>query len=603
MTLAYTSAAQRLDAARQAYGQGRPEDAARLLDAVLRSDPRSAPGHYLMGLCLMAMGDLAGAEGALKASLSIDRKRPVVMAALGEALKRAGRRAEAEKVFRQALAVDRRCVPAVIGMAELLLGLGRPADALQLTTPLVAGADTPTSVLGLHAEALKQLGRLDEALEVARRSVAAGNAFAELEVAGLLREQGLYEEAEASARRALETIGEHPTVLTVHGRTLQDLGRYDEAEADYRNALTRSALDPLAHQSLAELLWARTADPERAATPLDSVLRQRPTPQLLALRAKLYTRAGQPDQAFAMLSEALRHLPDDPLLNAAAATAAVFAGEVEAGLACAERANELVPGVPRIEALLAETCLAAGRPERAASLAEGLIEERPEDQQHWALLAVAWRMMGDPRYREMYDYDTMVQAFTLPTPEGWPSLDAFLADLARTLDAMHAMRGDPLDQSLRNGVQTEQNLALSSDPVLRAFFKAVDQPIAEYVRRIGKGRDILRSRNTGRHRVKTAWSVRLNPEGFHADHLHPDGWISSAFYVSLPKSMGDEASHEGWIKFGEPGTPTTPKLGPEHFVRPEPGRLVLFPSYMWHGTVPFHGEDARLTMAFDIVPG
>ena len=32
------------------------------------------------------------------------------------------------------------------------------------------------------------------------------------------------------------------------------------------------------------------------------------------------------------------------------------------------------------------------------------------------------------------------------------------------------------------------------------------------------------------------------------------------------------------------------------------GRLVLFPSYMWHGTVPFHDAASRTTIAFDAVP-
>jgi hypothetical protein len=37
-------------------------------------------------------------------------------------------------------------------------------------------------------------------------------------------------------------------------------------------------------------------------------------------------------------------------------------------------------------------------------------------------------------------------------------------------------------------------------------------------------------------------------------------------------------------------------------VQPVPGRLVLFPSYMWHGTIPFHATTARTTIAFDAVP-
>ena len=45
--------------------------------------------------------------------------------------------------------------------------------------------------------------------------------------------------------------------------------------------------------------------------------------------------------------------------------------------------------------------------------------------------------------------------------------------------------------------------------------------------------------------------------------------------------------------------PTSPNLPAQHFVKPVPGKLVLFPSYMWHGTVPFTGEDPRLAIAFD----
>jgi hypothetical protein len=60
--------------------------------------------------------------------------------------------------------------------------------------------------------------------------------------------------------------------------------------------------------------------------------------------------------------------------------------------------------------------------------------------------------------------------------------------------------------------------------------------------------------------------------------------------------------HEGWIQFGEPGAPTRPALGPEHRLEPQAGHLVLFPSYMWHGALPFSGTETRLTFAFDAVP-
>ena len=59
---------------------------------------------------------------------------------------------------------------------------------------------------------------------------------------------------------------------------------------------------------------------------------------------------------------------------------------------------------------------------------------------------------------------------------------------------------------------------------------------------------------------------------------------------------------EGWLALGRPGVPTAPRLAPLRHVRPAAGQLVLFPSYLWHGTEPFGGGAARLTVAFDLLP-
>lgn len=41
---------------------------------------------------------------------------------------------------------------------------------------------------------------------------------------------------------------------------------------------------------------------------------------------------------------------------------------------------------------------------------------------------------------------------------------------------------------------------------------------------------------------------------------------------------------------------------PRRVIRPKPGYLALFPSYMWHGTVPFSDTEPRMTSAFDMLP-
>ena len=93
--------------------------------------------------------------------------------------------------------------------------------------------------------------------------------------------------------------------------------------------------------------------------------------------------------------------------------------------------------------------------------------------------------------------------------------------------------------------------------------------------------------------------MKLASAGFHTNHIHSQGWISSALYVSLPDDLRER---EGSIQFGVPPVEMGLALAPRRVVAPEVGVLLLFPSYMWHGTIPFTSTQPRLTVAFDLVP-
>ena len=95
--------------------------------------------------------------------------------------------------------------------------------------------------------------------------------------------------------------------------------------------------------------------------------------------------------------------------------------------------------------------------------------------------------------------------------------------------------------------------------------------------------------------------MRLRSGGRHSNHVHPMGWISSALYVALPTKSADEPDDAGWLTLGEPDARLGIDLPPWRKVEPRPARLVLFPSTMWHGTVPFQ-DGERLTVAFDVAP-
>ena len=567
-----------------------------LLQAHLAQAPASVPALWLLGGACQELGDFDAARAAFTQLLQLDPRWVPARVALGELLARAGQIDAAERALRRALQDDPRFMRAALSLAQLLRHSGRGRDALPITQAAIAHSDDAALQLE-HALALRTDQRDAEALALLQRIAAAHprRADAAHYLALSLHGAGRYDAAIASAQRAMQLGLDDAETWGVLARALAAAHRLDEAEAAFRQGLQRDQDCAPLHEDYARLLWLRSGDLAHATAALDTALQRQPDHvALLALKAQLHGSAGDAQTAYALYA------------RAAALPGAAAQLEVAAVSAALKVAPELA------QEALVQALLVQGELAEAAALLQRAQAARPDDQQLLALQAVLWRASGDARYRALYDYANVVRAWTLDTPPGWTSLDAYLDDLRATLRRLHILRGHPPDQSLRGGAQTMGDLARHDDPVIRAFFDhAIVGPLDRHLAVLGRGADALRRRNNGRWRVHSAWSVQLRAQGFHVDHVHPDGWLSSACYIDLPDAMGDaqpgvvgdDAQRAGWIRFGAVPLPLTPPLPAEHYVRPAPGLLLLFPSYMWHGTVPFSGTRTRLTIAFDVLPG
>jgi len=501
------------------------------------------------------------------------------------ALLRAGRGQAAREVLEPAMKTGLDGAGARHVMGMILGSLGETDAAEHELRAAIRRAPRHEGATQVLAHILSEQGRLDEAAQAfaALAQAAPDHAGAEFGLAAALYRAGREGEAEAAGRRAIDKGMDRLETWLFLARLLNLQSRLDDAEAAYRSAVERDPLSAEAQRELAQLIWMRTADAAQASAVLDAAP---PTAGLTAVKVKLLQDAGEEAAAYALAAQrAVR----DPSLLVLAARAALRIDPVRADAHLAA-APEWVNALARAKAQI-EVDLALGRAEQAAERGEALLRAHPKDHYVTALLAAAWRMTGDPRYGQLYDYGRLVKSYRIQPPEGWSDIDSYLADLERALDGVHGLLTHPIGQSLRHGSQTMRSLMDYEDPAIRAFFSAIDAPIRRHIEAIGEGQQD--------YEVAGAWSVRLNSGGFHTDHVHPAGWLSSAFYVRLPEAL--ERGHEGWIKFGQPGTPTAPPLEPEHHVRPEPGLLVLFPSYMWHGAVPFTSDETRLTCAFDLV--
>ena len=454
-----------------------------------------------------------------------------------------------------------------------------------------------------QAVTLKEQGKLDEAIELFRKAATAypGSAAAEHNLAAALGDIGRAGEAETHIRRAFAKGLNAAESWLVLARALLAQGKLDEAREAFEKTIELSPGMLVALYEYAQLIWMTTADSAAAIAPLDQMIKSYPdTVDLYSTKARvmMYTSGAEATHRFVATS--LERWPNDVKLLVVGIDSGTLVGESGAALEMSERLMSLQPNVRSVQVMRAHALLAAGLADEVLPIAKALSDADPSDQHALCLLATAWRLLGDARYQELYDYDEFVRPYKLIAPEGWASLDEYLSDLGAALRARHPFKTHPFSNSEEHGSKISDLLEMD-DPAIKAIPKALAPAVNAHLVHLGTGTDPLRSRNTGRWKIDGIWSVWLKPNGFHHDHVHPTAWLSSACYIELPDEI-DAGGQEGWIKFGEPGTVTSPKLAPEHAVKPEPGMLVLFPSYMWHGTIPFGGDKSRLSIALDIVP-
>ena len=528
---------------------------------VLIKWPNNTDVLQLGALTALAINQTVTAHQRLDEAMSLTEMTAELANIQGRVLKASGDWAAAEEAYNLAENLDRNFARAKINRLNLLTVSEQPKRVLE---ELDAGYDFGDMGEIARSQALTDLGRYEAAL-------------------------ALLEDIET------ETYADQ--ILFQRIKCFGALGRLAEMREGFVALPVTSNLYAKALNLVVNNFEMR-GDRDQSISVLEAVPQSSPTPaalQMISLRRKL----GGAEKANVHLEDLSKKHPDDVDVLREAADAARLAGKAEKSCEIYRRALTLRPGDFEVMYGYAQSAIVAGRFAEAQTLLQGALAQAPNNQLLLALVATLLRQMGGD-YKRLYDYSNFVRIYDLKPPKGYSDISTFNAALKEKLATLHVYKHAPINQTLRIGSQTEMDLALIDDPVLRSFFEAVDAPIHDYMNALARdaSHPLLR-RNRYAYRISGAWSVRLTENGHHVNHVHPMGWLSSAYYVDLPPSVNAE-SREGWIKFGQPAL----ELGqePEHVVQPKAGRLVLFPSYMWHGTIPFSGAASRLTLPFDVVP-
>ena len=438
---------------------------------------------------------------------------------------------------------------AVLAEARQLLNAGNPREALLRLRPLVEANVAPLQVHHLSAMASMELG----------------------DRAGVLRH---LEACVGALHRAAQPA---QTRLRLADQ-FADVGAIDRAEAMVREAI---GLDP---QDL----------------------------EVVVKGADVLGNHGCWRQALAYYRSALERLPGHAAILASAGLAAHNAGEQQAAMGYYLSALASDPGQVNVYTNLLAALVEDHRTQEAYEHCRRWLDTVPGDIEAMAFMALLAVETGrHEAARPWLDYDRLIQTHTIQPPPGHADLATFNRDLESAVLAQPDLKMPPVDHptwhhpALRIGPHINVN---GSGPI-KQLEALMYEGVERYFTQAGAadGHPYLEQRPVDYHIL--AWSAVLEGEGNQQPHIHMSGYLSGCYYVTIPEEISDPLNGaDGKLKGGfEVGRPPQELPFAQPFpirtIKPQEGLMVLFPAYLYHGTVPFKSRQRRISIAFDVIPG
>ncbi|MBW4051406.1 MAG: tetratricopeptide repeat protein [Proteobacteria bacterium] len=599
---------QSLNEAVQHLNSGNWPLARRCLARILQAEPSHPVAVYLQGLCELRQGHWQEAEHLLRRALT-ESAPPQVSMDLAHAFAAQGRVMEAVECLQQALGR----MPQDLG---LRLALARAHEAAGLLDEAIAGYRAVLAARHDHAESrlrlaalLTRMVRAAEAQQLLREAplhqfIPAERAAWSHQMGQALKHQRKHVESLRYFEDARRAAPQDRQILMDLAVLLQHLRRYEDAAALLEERLEQQPLDLDAHLQLTELLHRQGRD-DAFLTSYDRAIARTPkAAPLLSAKGRLLLRAGHAAEAMDAFERALALELANPAAMAGRARALEALGDFDGARRAHEAGVAAHPLNADVHIDAAAFLLRRQQPGRAKELLLQAIAARPTDQAALSLLVLCHRALNEQREESwLAGYEKLIGVYDLSPPEGHATMLDFNRDLAAYLEPLLDDKREHFTQTVRGGTRLHDEVFGNGHELVERLRRRIDEAVAHYIAHLPiDGRHPFTSRRTAGFLYVSSWSSRLLDRGFHLNHVHTHGWISSAYYVAVPEACGDSRHRQGWLKFGEPTEDFGDCFPARRLVQPMAGRLVLFPSYLWHGTIPFESAQRRITIAFDVAP-
>ena len=383
-------------------------------------------------------------------------------------------------------------------------------------------------------------------------------------------QEGKLKRAERSLSRVVKAHPKHPDALHYLGVALYQLGRYEEA--------------------IAQLAAAVSVAPDYAAA--------HNSQGILFLEKRDFGRAVE------HITRALEIRPDYAGAHSNLGNAYQEQNELDLAVNCYCSALSFHPGHREATYRLASAYLQRNEAEDALEACVSCLGIDPYCQHAIAYKSMALQSLGrDDEALELCDYEGMVHLAELEVPSRYIGLRQFNDALVEEVQKHPTLVWEPFNRVTTGGAVTGDML-LNPSQTIKAFERTLRDALEDYRESLIETPDHpFLGRIPKSYRLTLIASI-LRAGGRHPAHIHESAWLSGVYYVKVPEVVSvDDTKCAGWLEFGRPGYPAPSEFAPVTTAKPaRAGIALFFPSYFFHGTIPFTGSEERIGIAFDVYP-
>ena len=553
------SAVSYFDLGNSQQSAGEFEEAIASYRKAIEINPAYAIAYNNLGNTLQLLGKLAEAEESYLRALKLEENFPEALINLGNTQRAMGKFDEAERSYRQAIANNSNLFQAHCNLGVTLLDIGRTESSIECFEKAINLEPNIAQVHNNLSIALMRLGQDSEAAIVCRKALSLDpdSAVAHNNLGTILQKTSRLEEAQVSF---LEAIRLRPTYAEPYnnlGNNFRKQCKPEAAEKYYRTAISLNANFADAYCNLAIVF----NEQEKYVDAEKGFLRA------LALKPNYgdaYYNLGNTLKAVKRYDEAITkyNKVSNPAATSLVLECLYIAGRYDDFF---ERLN-MVSNLNR------------------ANIRVAAISAFVSNQVHKKDI---YPFCPDPiRFLKIAHLSNFI--------DEWESLVSNILVEATSYELTWESR------TTKFGYQSVGNLFDKSRPHAASLEQVINLAIASYLEEFGSETNVFIKEWPKKTRIM-AWFNKLMKKGYQKSHIHPSSWLSGVVYLETIDSLSGD---EGAIELGLHGydLPILDAKYPRITHSPKRGDLILFPSSLFHRTLPFTTEQSRCVIAFDLAP-